>query len=195
MKKNTNILNYLEKYKEKYGIKYAAEGGKLVKTLSRLTACSWVYSFFMMMLSIISFALNFKAGILNYTDFSNVFVTTVVCAVCMIVAAVLFVCRQKIIGSAFAVAVQPFIVLAYELPSRYGMSYLPSFYWKFVIPAVLLCVFAIWLVAVLLRAEFKTNKLYNTLLDGIYKQHGTRDGEKLTDQEWQEFLDNYNPYN
>ena len=37
MKKNANILEYVEKYKYKYGISYAVDGGKLVNTLSVLS--------------------------------------------------------------------------------------------------------------------------------------------------------------
>ncbi|MBQ8740650.1 MAG: hypothetical protein IJY79_03770 [Clostridia bacterium] len=194
MKKNANILEYVEKYKYKYGISYAVDGGKLVKTLGVLTGIVWVYLFFMLALSILSFALNFSAGVLNYSDLSSVFITTIVCAVVMIAAAALFVCKQKIAGCIVAIAVQPFIVLAYAPISVYGVGYLPSFYWKFAVPAALLILFAAVLLFVLIRARVKTNKLYSMLVEGLYKQYGTRDSEKLTDSEWDEFLTNYNPY-
>ncbi len=194
MKKNANILEYVEKYKYKYGIKYAEEGGALVKHLSVYAGIVWVYSFFILILSILSFAMNFAAGALDYSYLSNVFITTIVCAVVMIVAAAFFVCKQKIIGLIVAIAIQPFIVLTYMPISVYGAGFLPSFYWKFLVPALLFMVVAVFLLIVLIRARFKTNKLYNMLVDGLYKQYGTRDGEKLTDGEWQEFLTNYNPH-
>ncbi len=55
MKKNANILEYVEKYKYKYGIKYAVDGGKLVKTLGVLASIVWGYSFFMIVLSLLIF--------------------------------------------------------------------------------------------------------------------------------------------
>lgn len=194
MKKNINILEYVEKYKYKYGISYAQEGGKLVKVLSIITGVVWIYSFFMLALSILSFALNFSAGALEYSDLSNVFITTIICAVTMVIAAVLFVCKQKIAFCIVTIAIQPFIVLAYEPISVYGMGYVAGFYWKYAVPAILLVLFSAILLFILIRAKVKTNKLYNMLVDGLYKQYGTRDGEKLTDAEWQEFLSNYNPY-
>ncbi len=194
MKKNTNILEYVEKYKYKYGISYAVDGGKLVKHLSVITGIIWVYSFFILVLSILSFGLNFGAGALNYNDFSNVFITTIVYAVVMIIAAALFVCKQKIIGLSLAIITQPFIVLTYESISVYGLGYIASFYWKFLIPAILFILFSAFLLIVLIRAVIKTNRIYNMLVDGLYKQYGTRNGEKLTDSEWNEFLSNYNPY-
>ena len=179
---------------ERNGISYAVDGGKLVKTLSVITGIIWIYSFFILVLSILSFGLNFGAGALNYNDFSNVFITTIVYTVVMIIAAALFVCKQKIIGLAVAIITQPFIVLTYESISVYGLGYIASFYWKFLIPAILFILFAAFLLIVLIRAIIKTNKIYNMLVDGLYKQYGTRNGEKLTDDEWQEFLTNYNPY-
>lgn len=194
MKKNANILEYVEKYKYKYGIKYAEEGGKLVKTLGVLSSIVWIYSFFMIMLSIISFSINFAAGIFNYSDHSNVFISTIITAIIMIAAAVLYVCKQKIIACIIAIVAQIFVVLTYAPISVYGAGYMPSFYWRFVIPAALLIIFAASLLIVLIRANIKTNKLYNTLVEGLYKQYGTQDSEKLTDDQWQEFLTNYNPY-
>lgn len=194
MKRQANILDYVEKYKYKYGISYAQDGGKLVKSLSVITSTVWIYSFFMLVLSILSFSMNFAAGALDYDYLSDVFITTIVCAVVMIVAAALFVCGKKIAGIIVAIVSQPFIVLAYEPISVYGIGYLPSFYWKFLIPAIVFVLVAAFLLIVLIRAKVKTNKLYNMLVEGLYKQFGTRDGEKLTDGEWEEFLTQYNPY-
>lgn len=194
MKKNKNILQYVEKYKYKYGISYAVDGGRLVKHLSVYTGIVWVYSFLVLFLSILSFALNFGAGTLEYSNLSNTFISTIGCAVIMAVAAALFICKQKIIGLIISIIIQPFIVLTYKPISVYGTGYLPSFYWKFFVPAILFVLIAAFLLIVLIRARVKTNKLYNMLVEGLYKQYGTRDGEKLTDSEWDEFLSNYNPY-
>ncbi len=194
MKKNANILEYLEKYKYKYGIKYAEDGGKLVKHLSVYTGIVWLYSFITLLLSILSFAINFAAGKLDYGYLSNTFISTIVYAVIMVVAAVLFICKQKIIGLIIAIITQPFIVLAYEPISVYGMGYVAGFYWKYLVPAIVFILIAAFLLIVLIRAKVKTDKLYNMLVEGLYKQYGTRDGEKLSDDEWNEFLSNYNPY-
>ena len=112
----------------------------------------------------------------------------------MIAAAVFFVCKQKIIALIIAIAMQPAIVLTYMPISVYGMGYLPSFYWKFLVPAIIFVLIAAILLVVLIRAKIKTNKIYDLLVEGLYKQYGTKDGEKLTDSEWEEFLTNYNPY-
>ncbi len=195
MKKNANILEYVEKYKYKYGIKYAEDGGKLVKTLGVLTAIVWVYLFFMLALSIISNAINYS-NLPNFEDvFSkNALINTVISAVVMIIAAAFFVCKQKIIGCVIAIIIQPLIIFVYSVEWAYGLGYLTRFYVSFLAPSLLLIIFAAFLAIVLIRAKVKTNKIYNTLIEGLYKQYGTKDGEKLTDEQWNEFLTNYNPY-
>ena len=194
MKKSTNILEYVEKYKYKYGISYAVDGGKLVKGLTTATSIVWVYSFIMLALSILSFAMNFQGGRLDYNKLSNVFITTIVCTVAMVAAAILFICKQKIIGLAAAIITQPFIVLAYEPISVYGIGYVAGFYWKYLVPAIVFVLFATILLFVLIRAKVKTNKLYNMLVNGLYKQYGKKDGETLTEEQWNEFLTQYNSY-
>ena len=112
----------------------------------------------------------------------------------MVAAAILFICKQKIIGLAAAIITQPFIVLAYEPISVYGIGYVAGFYWKYLVPAIVFVLFAAILLFVLIRANVKTNKLYNMLVDGLYKQYGKKDGETLTEEQWNEFLTQYNPY-
>lgn len=194
MKKNANILKYLEKYKYKYGISYADEGSKPVKILSVITSIVWVYSFFMLAITILSFSLNFSAGITDYAQMGGVFVSTIICTVAMLAAAILFGFKQKIIACIIAIIAEVFVVITYEPISVYGMGYVAGFYWKYAVPAAVFVLFAAILAFVLIRAKVKTNKLYNMLVEGLYKQYGTQDGEKLTDDQWQEFLTRYNPY-
>lgn len=194
MKKNENILKYLEDYKKKHDIKYSEEGSKVVKVFSIIAGVIWAYSFFWLALSTLSFWLNFSTGALQYNSFKKVFWITVACTVAMIVASVFFVIKQKIIASVIAVVSQIAVVITYKPLNVYGMGYRPKYYFSYLVPAVLLILAAICLCFVLIRAVIKNNQLYNKFVDDLYEQHGTRDGEKLEKQEWQDFLTNYNPY-
>lgn len=196
MKKNTNILEYVEKYKYKYGISYATDGGSLVKTLGIITGVVWVYTFFMTMLFILGTAMNLKIGFADFDYIANAFITIIVGAAVMIAGAALYVCRLKIAGCAAVIIAQPFMVFSYShlMKDASGISLNLSFYWRHAVPAAVLALLAVWIIVVLIRAKVKTNKLYNTLVEGLYKQYGTKDGEKLTEQQWDEFLSRYNPY-
>ncbi len=194
MKKNENILQYVEKYKEKYGIKYAQKNSKSVKGLSVAFLVSWVYSFLILFLWTISFTMNFANDVHDFSDYKEVFVVTVAAAVLMLVSMVFYIFKKKVVSSAVAAFVQPFVVASYARISVYGMGYIASFYWAFLVPACLVVIFAAALMFILIRAEVKTNKLYKKIVDGLYDQYSTKDGEKLTEEQWQEFLSCYNPY-
>lgn len=194
MKKNQNILNYVDKYKEKYGIKYADNGSPLIKGLGVAAIIVWCYSLLILITSVFSFILKFKSGIFAYTDFKSVFITTVACSVLMIISAVFYVINKKVIASVVAIITQLASVLTYMPISVYADGYMASFYWKFVIPAALIILIAVAISFILIRAAIKTNKIYNSLVDGIYNQYGSKDGQKLSEKQWQEFLNNYNPY-
>lgn len=195
MKKNANILEYVEKYKYKYGISYANEDGRLVKTLSVISYIVWIYTFFMTALFVFSTCFMFKFGAVDFDYIANAFITISVGAFIMIVGAALYLCKQKIIGCAANAFVQPFMILAYSHLTRNSAGIINfSFYWRHAIPAAILFCLALWIMAVLIRANIKTTKLYNMLVDGLYKQYGKKDGETLTEEQWQEFLNQYNPY-
>lgn len=194
MKKNANILLYLENYKKKYDIKYAEEGSKIVKIFSILSSIAWFYSFFFMAITVLSFKMNFNIGKLDYNSFKKVFWISVVCLILMAVAAAFFVCRKKIVGLIIAIIVQPVIVFAFKPLNVYGMGYRPKFYFGYVIPAVLTILICGIFLFLLIRAIVQNNNLYARIVDDLYKQHGTKNGEKLSEEEWQKFLTDYDPY-
>ncbi len=195
MKKNANILEYVEKYKYKYGISYAQEGGKLVKTLSVISYIVWIYTFFMTALFLISTGLMLSVGNADFSYIANSFITICTGAGVMIAGAALYLCKQKILGAAATIVAQPFMVMAYSHITRNSAGVINlSFYWRHAVPAAILLCLAIWILVVLIRAKVKTNKLYDMLVDGLYKQYGKKDGETLSEEDWQEFLTQYNPY-
>lgn len=194
MKKNSNVLNYVEKYKNKYGIKYATDGGKLVNSMSIIYYIVFAYTLLMTALFIL--------GIPLTTDFANIksdalnsFVTICGATVIMIIGLVLYICRKKVLGCIFTFCTQPFSLLAFLHITRDESGFVnASFYWRHGVPAAILFVLAALIFAILIRAKIKTDKLYQKLLNALYSQYGTKDGEKLTDEQWQQFLNDYNPY-
>ncbi len=194
MKKNENILNYVESYKKKYGIKYLDENSIKFKVLNNLMSIAWIYSFFFMAFSILSFSANFKHDVLNFSDFKKVYLTTIACAVVMVAAAAFYVCKRRIIGLIAVIVVQPFFVLTYKPMNVYGMGYKAKYYFSYLAPAIVVVLFAGILLFILIRAIVRDNRLYDQIISELYKQYGTKNGEKLSEEEWQEFLSNYDPH-
>ena len=195
MKKNANILECVEKYKYKYGIYYAIDGGRLVSTLSVISYFVWIYTIFMTALFIISTSFMLSVGSADFNYIANSFSTICIGAGVMIAGAVLYLCKQKILGAAATIVAQPVMVMAYFHITRNSAGILNmSFYWRHAVPAVILFGLSVWIMIVLIRAKIKTNKLYDMLVEGLYKQYGKNDGETLTETEWDEFLTQYNSH-
>lgn len=203
MKKNANILDYVEKYKYKYGISYANEGGKLVKSLYRVIKCFLIY--IIVCLPIVEASLLFNAQKVAKTtqDFSFFsihkspytaeFYIMFICFVLLI--ALLVVAKKRKMLAAAALLILPVIVWCFAVctENQNGFGYKATFYF-IAIPAAVALLLVIALVIVLIRAKIKTDSIYNMIVEGLYKQYGVSDGEKLTEDEWIEFLSQYNPY-
>lgn len=194
MKRNANILEYVKKYKYKYGISNVSENTRIMNVLTAFIALSWCYAFFMAVVFILGTSLQIKHGLVDFSYFKNSFISIVTGTTLMIIAAVMFFCKKKIVAFAVSIISQPVIVMAFAHLLKDPIGDLKwSFYWRHAIPAMVLVVFAAIELIFLINGIIKDNKLYDMLVEGLYKQYGTSDGEKLTDDEWNEFLTNYNP--
>ncbi len=194
MKKNQNILNYLEKYKKKHHIFYTDETSGAYKNLAICFKVAWIYSFAMLALSLLSSSLNYlniKKGGFYFPNY--VLVPTIIAAVIMLAVPILFKLKLKEIACVLALAIQPFLYFGYKKLWRYGLGYYTKFYWAIVVPAILVAVFSIILLAILLYGRYRKNQLYSEIISNLYRQYGTQDGKKLSASEWDEFLDNYSP--
>lgn len=193
MKKNKNILEYLEAYKEKNHLVYTDEKSKLYKYTGILFIVSCIYSL------IIMFALIFGWSYGLYRDYEfnkpNVpmLIVTSVIAVVMISSMLLFKFKLKNLASIAVIIAQITFVFTYKATALDGLNYRASFYWAFIIPAALISLLALVLLGVSLYSKYRTNKLYTEIIFILYKQYGKKDGVKLSDAEWEEFLDNYKP--
>ena len=194
MKKNANIIEYVKKYKYKYGISNISENDRVMKMLTACAAVVWCYAFFMIMVFILGMLGKFRFGGFDFELYKRSFFVVVGGAVLMIGGAVFLCCKQRLAAAIVTIVSQPIVLVefAYLMKDPAG-KLLFSFYWRHAIPAILLVIFAILIIAAIVNGIVKDNKLYNQLVDALYKQYGTRDGEKLNEEQWQEFLSNYDP--
>ncbi len=197
MKKYAGILQRVSRLEEKYGIHYAKPEGMLCKYLTFISGAAWIYILFMNLVYILGVCLNLKMGLADFSYIANSFITICICTGGMIVGAALFLCKQKIIGSAVTIVSLPMMIISYshlmvDIDGLWGYNY--SFYWRHAAPAAILAVILIWLLVVLIRAKIKTDKLYNKVVNDLYAQYRTKDGAQLDDAQWEEFLKNFNIY-
>ena len=193
MKKYDSIMKRVRRVEEKYGINYAKVGGKLFSGVTVVAAIAWIYMFLMNLMFILSMSLALSIGQADFSFIGNAFITVCVGSVLMVLGAVLFFVKFKITGSAICFSGIPFMVLSFanHLEDSLGfLGYKLSFYWRHSVPALVLCLMLIWLIAIAARERVKTEKQYKKIVENLYNTYHTGDDE-LTEEQWEEFLANY----
>ncbi len=195
MKRQANILEYVEKYKYKYGISYAKEGSNLVKRLYfvikilLICLCIWIPIFDASLLFNAQ-GKDFAFSAINSNMYRVEFYTLMGCFV-LLVAILILAKKSKYFLSA-ALLILPVAISCFKTCTQVGLGYKTSFYYG-AVPAYAAILLIAVIMFILIRAEIKTKRIYDMLVEGLYKQYGTENGEKLNEDEWQEFLKKYNP--
>ncbi len=197
MKMEPKILQRVRMIEEKNGIHYAKTDGKLYKGLRVCYSLVFFYTLFIHLLYIIGMFLTY-----GKTDqMKNVaapLITVLVCTAFIIVGYVLSFFRWKLV--ACMVSVLPEILLIFTfgniLQDSLGfIGYKPSFYWRHFVPLLLLILLMSWLTLLALRAKYKTETQYKHVLENLYEIYHAKSAAELSEEEWKDFLNSYDPCN
>lgn len=206
MKKNENILKRVEQYKYKRGIYIADTGSSLYKVLRILATLSFIYFMMFNMLYILAELMMIGLGQVNFSDVKDAFIPVAVCTALIIAGYVLNCTRLKLSGCFVSLLPLIFnIIVFYRTVSNasgsgevvdttsYILGMPPYFYYRHLIPTVLLFIFMVIMIIVDIRARIKNNKLYDHIMDNLYVQYRSGDKSDMSEAEWQEFLNTYDP--
>ena len=198
MKLQQNILNRVRKVEEKRGIVYAKTDGKLYKTLKVFYIIFLVYTFIINALFVLS---NFMVyyGTDSFKGLKKPIITVICGTFCFIASLFVLRFKDKIWANIATLILNllpsllTVLVYANLMEDSLGLfGYKYSFYWRHSVPLALIAVFAIWLSVLALRANIKTKKQYKKITETLYNQyHISEENEQLSEEEWQEFIENY----
>ena len=198
MKLQQNILNRVRKVEEKRGIVYAKTDGKLYKTLKVFYIIFLVYTFIINALFVLS---NFMVyyGTDTFNSVKKPIIIVICSTLCFIASLFVLRFKDKIWANITTIilnllpCVLTVLVYANLMEDSLGLfGYKYSFYWRHSVPLALIAVFAIWLSVLALRANIKTKKQYKKITENLYNQyHISEENEQLSEEEWQEFIENY----
>ena len=194
-----NVLKRVRQVEEKNGIKYAKTDGKLYGTLKVLYTIIFAYTLAINSLFILS---NFIVyyGNENFNSVKVSLVTVTIATLLLIAAFVIMRFKNKVWANYASgitnllVAVLLVLTFANLMQDSLGLfGYVYSFYWRHAVPLLLIAVFAVWLSVIAIRANIKTDKQYKKVMENIYAQYNlSAENEQLSEEQWEEFLENYN---
>lgn len=200
MKKNQKILNRIEFLGNKYKNEPARTDGKLFKSLKVFYIISFAYySFISLMVSLLMILhLTDSEGISkevlkNYLSYEG---TTCVFFVITIIAFILFCIKFKLTGLIMNIVAQPvFVILEASFFKGNDFSRLnlhADFYWKHFIPALLIFAVSVFLAVIVIRERLYISREYKKITERAYGEF-KRGNDTLSEEEWNEFLENYDP--
>ena len=195
MKKYESVLKRVDFIENKFGIYYAKTDGLLYKSLKFIFSLAFIYSFAINVISIAGTALLISEG--DYIAATQNFLIAVsVFAIVSLVGAILVWCKINIIGTALSLVSAPFLLFIFgkELVDTVGIGpFKTSFYWRHAAPLGILIVVALWMFIIAIRAYIKRNKRYKQILKQVYEIFKLENPDSLSHDEWEEFVEKYDP--
>ena len=194
MKMQESVLRRVRAVEEKNGIKYAKTDGKLYKTLRVFYIIIFAYTMVINLLYISGMALVY-GGTEDFKNVVNSLIAVCVCTALIIAGFVLSFFRFKLAAGIISVVPEIFLIPVFGLELRDSLGFMgfkTSFYWRHLAPLAILIILMTATTVIAVRAKVKTEKQYKKVTDNLYKLY-KESGADLSDEQWEEFLANYDP--
>ena len=194
MKKYESVLKRVDFIENKFGIYYAKTDGLLYKSLKFIFSLAFIYTFAINLIIISAQALLISEG--DYTADKNFLIAVSIFAMISLVGAILVWCKVNITGTAVSFSSAPFLLFIFgkKLVDSVGIGpFKASFYWRHAAPLGILTVISLWMFIIALRAYIKRNKRYKQILKNIYEIFKLENPDNLSHDDWEEFVEKYDP--
>ena len=192
MKMYKSVLERVRILEQKNGIVYANTNSGAYKILKVLFILDFIYAMGIKSMYFLGIALDTTPRVYEYI--TPAFFTGI-----LVIGFVLILFKQHIIG--FLMTLISAIILMFEfnnqLQNATEVLVNHKFAWAHLVPLSLLIVFSLPMVIIAVRAQHKTRKMYNKVINDIYSKYSIEiaKGEDIDEEKWEEFLNEFDPYN
>lgn len=192
MKMYKSVLERVRILEQKNGIVYANTNSGIYKLLKVLFILDFIYAMGIKSMYFLGIALDTTPRVYEY-------ITPAICTGILVLGFVLILFKQHIIG--FLMTLISAIILMFEfnnqLQNATEVLVNHKFAWAHLVPLSLLIVFSLPMVIIAVRAQYKTRKMYNKVINDIYSKYSVEiaKGEDIDEEKWEEFLNEFDPYN
>lgn len=192
MKMYKSVLERVRILEQKNGIVYANTNSGIYKLLKVLFILDFIYAMGIKSMYFLGIALDTTPRVYEY-------ITPAICTGILVLGFVLILFKQHIIG--FLMTLISAIILMFEfnnqLQNATEVMVNHKFAWAHLVPLSLLIVFSLPMVIIAVRAQHKTRKMYNKVINDIYSKYSIEiaKGEDIDEEKWEEFLNEFDPYN
>ena len=198
MKMYKSVLERVRILEQKNGIVYANTNSGIYKLLKVLFILDFIYAMVIKSMYFLGIALDTTSRVYEY-------ITPVICTGFLVLGCALILFKHQTMGYilniiGFLMTVVSAIILIFEfnnqLQNATEVMINHKFAWAHLVPLSLLIVFSLPMVVIAVRAEYKTRKMYNKVINDIYSKYSIEiaNGEDIDEEKWEEFLKEFNPY-
>lgn len=201
MKKFDGVLKRVRAIEEKNGIRYAKPEGKLYRTLTVLYTLCLIGTLFVNLLFVLGMLLQVSGSSLVMSDVFNYILSVSICTLLIIAGRITLKFKLHITTSIISILPTIFllsvfaVILKDDIDGFLGLKI--SYYIRHGIPLGLMLIFMIFITVIALRANIKTDRMYKKVTENLFNMYAIADGEteSLSEEQWTEFLESYNPDN
>ena len=190
MKKYPGVLKRVREIEAKRGISYIKPEDKLYKGIKIIHLLCLIWAVMMSIFSMISYYF-YKSAV---NDYNSLMITIGICSGLIVLGYIVNNLKGYITGALLSITSSVLLILTFarELEDATLTSgYKPIFYYRHLIPLVLVILTMLILCFIAVRAKYKTQKLYKNVLTGLYDEFERTTDDK-TDENWEKFLEEYN---
>lgn len=194
MKMQESVLRRVRMVEEKNGIKYAKTDGKLYKALRVLYIITFAYTMGINLLFMAGMLLVY-GGTDNFSGIANSLISVYVCTAVIIAGFVLSFFRFKFSAGIMSIVPEIFLIPVFGAVMKDDLGFMgftASFFWRHLIPLLLLVILMTATTVIAVRARIKTEKHYKKVADNLYRLY-KESGADITDEQWEDFIKEYDP--
>ena len=125
------------------------------------------------------------------------FFTPLVCTVGLILGLVFLAFKKHIASVILTLPSAIMLMLFFPHGLTYSNILNPKYYWAHLVPMIILCLSVLICGFIAVRANLKFKKTYEKVVNNLYNEYkiDLGGGEDIPEDKWEEFLENYDPYN
>ena len=167
MKMQESVLRRVRMVEEKNGIKYAKTDGKLYKALRVLYIITFAYTMGINLLFMAGMLLVY-GGTDNFSGIANSLISVCVCTAVIIAGFVLSFFRFKFSAGIMSIVPEIFLIPVFGAVMKDDLGFMgftASFFWRHLIPLLLLVILITSTTVIAVRARIKTERQYKKVAE------------------------------
>lgn len=195
MKYYDGVLQRVRKIEDKNAISYAKPGGKLYNAIKVIYIVALVYG----MLN----ATFYLLGVfIKYSGHLNEFmgdILPVAISLVALVAGLVCICKKwHIAGSVLTVIPSAVFIFFFRdrlVDELTVNGVFLKYYWRHLAPMLIVMIIVVWMTVIAIRCQLKTKQQYIRVTENLYNLYkiNVTDGEEISEEQWDEFLQKYDP--